>query len=62
MTKILKAPAKINRVMDKERKSTKQSKRLRENIGQGNGFVFSDKIDSWMSGDHQVTRKYKPLF
>jgi hypothetical protein len=59
MTKIIKAPAKINRVEDKEKKP---KKRLRDNIGQGNGFVFSDNINSWMTGDRQVTKKYKPLF
>lgn len=59
MTKVIKSPAKINRVEDTERKS---KRRLRDNIGQGNGFVFSDKIQSWMTGDHEVTKKYKPLF
>jgi hypothetical protein len=65
MTKVLKTPAKIDRVPSKEPNKKEHKKKRFRLMNDHNGstaFVFSDDISLCMVGGSDAAKKFKPLF
>jgi hypothetical protein len=66
MTKILKVPAKIDRVPSKE-PNKKEPKKKRSKLRLKNDhaafqFVFATDIKKWQTGGSTASKKFQPLF